>query len=208
MAKKPTNNHSLPASVPASSDHPAADQSAGGHADKGSNLDTCLKVLAGIQDQIRFADAKAAFVFGINTLMFGFVVSGVGTLKKGLAVSPVPAAAWVGLVALIVFATCAVAAVSLLIVTVMSRFGALAPKSRVFFGHIATGYGKDYGKYVAEVKTMSEDDWLNDVGTQIVEISHIALTKHSTVRTAAFITIGGFACWVIAVFSFSLLPGT
>jgi hypothetical protein len=38
-----------------------------------SNLETCLKVLAGVQDQIRFADAKAAFVFGINALLFGFL---------------------------------------------------------------------------------------------------------------------------------------
>ena len=203
MARKPANNQqktdpalAQPANLP-STDEAAENK---------SNLDNCLKVLASIQDQIRFADTKAAFMFGINTLMFGFVISSVGTLKKALALSPVPASAWVGLVALILFGICAVVAVGMLIFTVMSRFGALAPKSRVFFGHIATGFGKDYGKYVAEVKAMSEEDWLNEVGTQIVETSHIALTKHSTVRNAALISIVGLACWVVAVFSISLLP--
>jgi hypothetical protein len=203
VARKPANNQqktdpalAQPANLP-STDEAAENK---------SNLDNCLKVLASIQDQIRFADTKAAFMFGINTLMFGFVISSVGTLKKALALSPVPASAWVGLVALILFGICAVVAVGMLIFTVMSRFGALAPKSRVFFGHIATGFGKDYGKYVAEVKAMSEEDWLNEVSTQIVETSHIALTKHSTVRNAALISIVGLACWVVAVFSISLLP--
>ncbi len=171
-----------------------------------SNLDNCLKVLAGVQDQIRFADTKAVFLFAINTLMFGFVVNSVSTLKKAMPLSPVPVSAWVGLVALIAFAILAVIAVGMLIYAVMSRFGELAPKSRVFFGHIATTYGKDYGKYVSELKAMSEEDWLHEVGTQIVETSHIALTKHSTVRRAALTTLGGLACWVVAVFSISLLP--
>jgi Family of unknown function (DUF5706) len=185
----------------------AANGNLTGHVpEKKSNLDNCFKVQAGIQEQIRFADTKAAFVFGINTLMFGFAVSSVGTLKRALALSPVPTSAWVGLVALILFAVVAVIAVGMLIFAVMSRFGALAPKSRVFFGHIANGYGKDYGKYVAEVKVMSEEDWLTDVATQNVETSHIALTKHSTVRYAALITIVGLACWVVAVFSIALLP--
>jgi Family of unknown function (DUF5706) len=206
VAKKPGNSQPAPASDPVLPGQPPNGLSTGEAVEKKSNLDNCLKVLAGIQDQIRFADTKAAFVFAINTLMFGFVVNSVGTLKKALALSPVPGSAWVGLATLIIFSICAVAAVGMLIYAVMSRFGALAPKSRVFFGHIATSYGKDYGKYVSEVKAMSEEDWLHEVGTQIVETSHIALTKHSTVRYAALTTLAGLVCWVVAVFSISLLP--
>jgi hypothetical protein len=205
VAKKPANNRLKPASDAALAGQPANAPPPAEAVEK-SNLDNCLKVLASIQDQIRFADTKAAFMFGINTLMFGFAITSVGTLKKALALGPVLASAWVGLVALIAFSVCAVVAVAVLIYTVMSRFGALAPKSRVFFGHIATSFGKDYGKYVAEVKAMSEEDWLTEVGTQIVETSHIALTKHWAVRNAGIITTFGLACWVIAVFSTSLLP--
>lgn len=172
------------------------------------NLDTCLKVLASVQEQIRFADTKAVFVFAINTLMFGFLASSANTIKKALAVAPVPAPVWVGLVALILFFICAVIAVGTLIYAVMSRFGALAPKSRVFFGHIVTSYGKDYAKYVAEVRSLTDDDWLNEVGTQIVETSHIAYAKHFAVRIAAITTLIGLVCWVVAVFSIALIPAT
>ena len=208
MAKKAATNQPILPTNLAQPGQPTNGQSTSGVPEMRSNLDNCLKVLAGVQEQIRFADTKAAFLFGINTLMFGFVVIGVGTLKKALALTPIPASAWVGLVSLILFGLCAVAAVGMLIYTVMSRFGALAPKSRVFFGHIANGYGKDYGKYVAEVKGMTEDDWLSDVATQIVETSHIALTKHGTARNAAVVTIVGLVCWVVAVFCIALLLGS
>ncbi|MBN9519464.1 hypothetical protein J0H58_13230 [bacterium] len=200
MAKKPASNPTTPA-------QPTNGQPAGDPAERKSSLDNCLKVLAGVQEQIRFADTKAAFVFAINTLMFGFVVSSVGALKKALAASPAPAPAWVGLVALIAFALCSVVAVGMLIYAVMSRFGEKAPKCRIFFGHVATQYGHDFERYVTELKGMSEDDWLRDVGTQIVETSHIALTKHRTVRASAQATVVGLVCWVVAVFCISLLPG-
>lgn len=170
------------------------------------NLDNCFKVLSSIQDQIRFADAKAAFIFGINTLMFGFLTCTVATLKKALATEPIQPSAWITLIALILFALCAVVAVVFLIYSVMSRLGALAPKSRVFFGHIASQFGKDYGKYVSEMKAMSSDDWLNEVGTQVVETSHIALVKHCAVKKAAIISVVGLVCWVVALFASAFLP--
>ncbi len=199
MAKKNTNG-TAPAGNPTQHQPANCPQT-----DQRTSLDTCLKLLAGIQEQIRFADTKAAFVLGINTLMFGFLAGSLGTLKKALALATIPAAAWVGLVSLILFGICAVLAVGTLICAVMSRFGKLAPKSRYFFGHIATSYGKDYGKYVAEIKGMTDDNWLDEVGTQIVEISHIALNKHLAVKWAAMISIGGLASWVVALFSTSLL---
>ena len=174
--------------------------------EKKSSLDNCLKLLAGVQEQIRFADTKSAFVFAINTLMFGFVVNSVITLKRALALNPVPAAGWVGLVALVLFGVCAVEAVGMLIYTVMSRFGEKAPKCHIFFGHIATQYGHDFEKYFTDIMAMSEDDWLKEVCTQVLETSHIALAKHKMVRYAGFLTIAGLACWVVAVFTISLIP--
>ncbi len=200
MAKKDTQGNSGPASVGT-----RTDLDNGTQAVESTNLDTCMKVLAGIQEQVRFSETKAAFLFGINALMFGFLATSVGTLKKALALTTIPAAAWVGLVSLILFAICAILAVAILIWAVMSRFGKLAPRSRSFFGHIATSYGKDYAKYVAEMKAMTVDDWLNDVGTQIVEISHIALNKHLLVKWAAVFTVVGLVSWAISVFSTSLL---
>jgi hypothetical protein len=199
VAKKPASNSTAPV-------QPTVGPTTGASAEEKSSLDNCLKVLAGVQDQIRFADTKAAFVFAINTLMFGFVTNNLGALKKALTLSPVPAPAWVGLVALVIFGLCSVIAVGALVHSVMSRFGETAPKCRIFFGHIASQYGHDFEKYVKELKGMSEDDWLKEVGTQIVETSHIALAKHKTVRAAAQTTIVGLVCWVVAVFCISLLP--
>lgn len=204
MARKPANNPASPAPTAAPPSVPTPP--GGGSPGQKSSLDNCLKVLSGVQDQIRFADTKAAFVFAINTLMFGFAVNSVGTLKRALAANPVPPSGWVGLVALILFGICAVISVGMLIYTVMSRFGEKAPKCHIFFGHIATQFGNDFEKYVTELKAMSEEDWLKEVGTQIVETSHIALTKHKTVRYAAQATIVGLACWVVAVFTISLIP--
>ena len=186
--------------------HPTMGQVTGEAGEKKSSLDNCLKLLAGVQEQIRFADTKSAFVFAINTLMFGFVVNSVITLKRALALNPVPAAGWVGLVALVLFGVCAVGAVGMLIYTVMSRFGEKAPKCHIFFGHIATQYGHDFEKYFTDIMAMSEDDWLKEVCTQVLETSHIALAKHKMVRYAGFLTIAGLACWVVAVFTISLIP--
>src|SRR3954468_23062691 len=88
-----------------------------------ANLDACFKVLAATQEQVRFADNKAAFLFGINTLLFGFVAGTVGVLKKAMTDGPVPPAAWVSLVALIGFVIVAAVAALILIGVVMSRFG-------------------------------------------------------------------------------------
>jgi Pycsar effector protein len=184
----------------------AANGGNGGATDPGVNLDACFRILAATQDQIRFADTKAAFLFGINTLLFGFVAATVGVLKRALTTAPVPPAAWVSLVALIGFVVLAAVAVVTLISVVMSRFGELAPKSRLFFGHILKHFGKDYGKYVGEVTKRTEEEWAEEVGTQIVEVSHIALMKHQLVKRAALLTMIGFACWLVSVFSSSLIP--
>ena len=173
--------------------------------DTALNLDACFKVLSATQDQIRFADTKAAFLFGINTLLFGFVSGTTSLIKKGLVADHIPAVTVVSLVALIAFVVMAALAVITLILVVMSRFGDLAPNSRVFFGHIIKRYGKNYGAYVDDVSCMTELEWVEDVATQIVEVSHIALIKHQHVRWAGKFTIIGFVFWLISVFSSSLV---
>ena len=173
---------------------------------KRTSLETCLKILGAIQDQIRFADSKAAFLMGINTLMFGFMATNLGLLKKGLNIPSPSAAAIVALVALIVFALCVLVAVLILVYAVMSRFGDLAPMTRMFFGHIAKTYGKDYGKYVTEIRGMTDDEWLADAATQIVETSHIAAIKHRSVKKAAIASIVGLIFWVVGTFSVSIIP--
>jgi hypothetical protein len=64
-------------------------------------------------------------------------------------------------------------------------FGEVNMRSKVFFGHIARGYGNDCEKYIRETSGMKDADWARDLGSQIVEVSLITLAKHKRVRRAA-----------------------
>lgn len=169
-----------------------------------TDLATCFAILNGVQDQIKFADRKAAFFSALNALMFGFASQSIGVLRT----TPV-ATGWlfnVSIVVVVLYALLATVAVALIVSAVMSRYGALAPTSKVFFGHIIKTYGKDYGKYVADMTAMTNDEWAADVGTQIVEVSHIALTKHKLLSLAAKLTLGAFVLWAVALGLLAFLP--
>jgi len=172
--------------------------------DKSNDLATYFTILNGVQDQIKFADRKAAFYSALNALMFGFASQSIGVLRT----TPVQTG-WlfnVSIVVVVLYALLATVAVALIVFAVMSRYGALAPTSKVFFGHIIKTYGKDYGKYVADMTAMTNDEWATDIGTQIVEVSHIALTKHRLLSHAAKLTLGAFVFWAVALGLLAFLP--
>jgi hypothetical protein len=92
-----------------------------------------------------------------------------------------------------------ITSIGLVIYTVMSRFGEMAPMCKIFFGHIVRDYGKDHGKYVDEIGRMTDAEWAAEIGTQIVEVSHIAMAKHKLVRWAAFTTLMAFIIWILSM---------
>jgi hypothetical protein len=163
------------------------------------NLDMYLATLIGIQEQIRFADTKAGFIAALNTLPFGFIISSLDkftalrghTTKERLICG-------ILLVFLIPYTLATLTSICLVIYTVMSRFGAAGPMCKIFFGHIAQDYGKDHGRYVDELSQMTQAQWAAEIGTQIVEVSHIALAKHKLVRWAAFTTLMAFILWILS----------
>jgi hypothetical protein len=158
------------------------------------NLEMLKTVWAGVQDQVKFADSKAGFVAAFHALLFGFMITHADKLVK-----VVPAdrnvAFYVSTILCVLYGTLTVLAVFLLISAVISRFGELAPQSKSFFGHITRQHGKDYTKYCRAVSEMSDEDWCEDISGQIVEVSHIAATKHRLVRTAAQATAMAFLLW-------------
>ena len=90
---------------------------------------------------------------------------------------------------------------------VISRFGELAPRSKVFFGHIARDYGNDCEKYIRETSGMTDADWARDLGSQTVEVSHIALAKHKRVRRAAICMFIALILWFVSfAFLFIMTP--
>ncbi len=163
------------------------------------NLDIYFRILSGHQEQIRFADSKAAFMAALNTLLFGFMATNFASLKALYTTcSIMGVACWALFLVLAVYLLSALFSLGCIIVAVTSRFGELAPHSKVFFGHIARNYGKDYEKYVRESSAMTATDWARDLGTQIVEVSHIALAKHRRVRWAARALLVAGVFWLVS----------
>jgi hypothetical protein len=163
-----------------------------------ATLKTCFLVYQGVQEQIRFADTKAAFITALNAVLFGFLASNFQAIKAVLAAHQSSNAIIIPVAVFGLYVLATGLSVGLLITAVMSRFAELAPQSKVFFGHIIRTYGKDCGKYTADIQAMKDADWIKDVGGQIIEVSHIALTKHRMVRRAAQATLGAFVLWVLA----------
>jgi hypothetical protein len=164
------------------------------------NLEMCNNVLSGIQEQIRFADSKAGFLAALNTLLFGFVVVG---CDRCAAISvnddARTIAFWLTTVLLTLYVIASIAATVLVISSVMPRFGEQAPQCRLFFGHIAKHYGRDYGKYFRDTKDMTDADWAEELAGQIVEVSQVASVKHQRVRLAAFFTMVAVCLWVLSL---------
>lgn len=172
-----------------------------------SNLGIYTTILNSIQEQIRFADSKAGFVAALNAILFGFIASNFDNLRSiYLATDGKNAALWITLILLGLHFVCTAFSVGLITSAVISRFGELAPQSRVFFGHIAKSYGREYEKYVKETISLSEREWAEQIGTQIVEISNVALTKHQLVRRAIYFTLVAFVLWIASLVALALLP--
>jgi hypothetical protein len=172
------------------------------------DLDTYFKILGGIQDQTRFADSKAVFVAALNTLLFGFMARNFESLKAiYMAWQASHVAFWLLFVFFIGYVGASLLSLGFVIWAVMSRFGELAPRSKVFFGHIARDYGNDCEKYVRETSGMTDADWARDLGSQIVEVSHIALAKHRRVRRAAISVFIALLLWFVSfAFLFIMSP--
>ena len=171
----------------------------------GPNLPIYVLILKGIHEQIRFADAKAAFLTALNVALFGFLalkVDGIlvasandgGGLKFALAVA-----------LQLLYLTATAGAIATIVLAVMPRFGEMAPQNKLFFRRIVREYGKDWPRYVRDLNALSDDDWSEQVGAQIVEVAHIAVAKHQLMRRAAWLTLLAFVLWRLSLLAVAFL---
>ena len=170
-----------------------------------ANLEMLLTILKGTQDQVRFADSKAAFVTGFNSLLFGFIISHADKLIA-VPVTARTAPFWIASSLLMLYGVAMATSIGFVIASIISRFGHMAPPCKVHFGHITKHYGKDYARYYRDASGMSDADWAGEVGSQIVEVSHIATTKHQLVSRAALFTIAAFILWVAGFVAMMHVP--
>ena len=158
------------------------------------NLNMMSRTLSSLQDQVKFADTKANFTAGLHILLCGFVVSSADKLAN----IPPTSRAWAfycAVMLLILYAAAALVSMTYVVLTIIPRLGGVAPLSRMHFKHIKESYGKDYGKYSKDVQSMMPCDWAEEISTQIINISHIALTKHRLIRAAVIWTLVTLFFW-------------
>ena len=164
-------------------------------------MNACLQILEDIQEQIRFADSKAGFIAAFNVLLFGVVATHLDKLRTLYGSGKETWAALIALAIVLVslYAVFTVVSLALAISCVISRFGGGGVQSRVFFGHIAMHYGKDHARYVRDIRGMADADWVEQLGTQVVEVSRLALIKHRRARWAACSTFVSVLLWIVSL---------
>ena len=153
-------------------------------------MSACLDILDDIQEQIQFADSKAGFIAAFNVLLFGFVANHVDKLRTLCSGRELGAGCVaLALVLVGIYVTSMVITFALVVSCVVSRFGGRVHQGRVFFAHIAARYGKDHKRYAQDISAMTNADWLDELGAQVVEVSRLANLKHKYVRWAAVLHI-------------------
>ena len=103
------------------------------------------------------------------------------------------------LVFVAIYVTSMVITFALVVSCVISRFGGRVAQGRVFFGHIAARYGKDHKRYARDLSDMTNDDWAEELGAQVVEVSRLAVLKHKYVRWAACCTLFSVLLWIVSL---------
>ena len=159
-------------------------------------VEQLLRILDGIQNQIRFLDTKAQIVLGIDGVLAGFV--GLHTKTIALAISD-KCLSWPNIGLEMFYA-------AYLIALVLSLFWALKavyprtevkqPKSRIFFIHIAKEYQEDYKKISTDLSNMSNEELSEDVSKQILANSRVGLEKYESFKKAVVSMAISVFCWV------------
>jgi hypothetical protein len=162
-------------------------------------LQTCFNLIGRVEDQLRFADSKSAFIATLHAFLIGPLAANVPAIRN--AVAPWDMAShgllWLTAGAYAVMFLASMTAVALTVLPRKPRHK--RPGSRAFFGRIAREYGHDPDRYVAELAAMSCDDWLAELGKYLVEASDIAATKHRMARWATVLAVPTVASWMLVV---------
>jgi hypothetical protein len=167
---------------------------------EGARLQSCFHLVGRVEDQLRFADSKAAFLATIHTLLVGPLVYNLAILRNALW-QWAPISRGVLLLLVAVYGGLFLASMALVALTVLPRFGpgSRPAASRMFFGQIAREFGHDPASFVSALSAMSTRDWLDELGVYIVDASKIAAEKHKFVRRATVLTVASVVAWCAVV---------
>lgn len=153
-----------------------------------------------IQAQIRAFDTKAQVAIGVNGVLIGFVTAAVAKAAEYGAS---------GMFYRFLF-TCISAGASLCASLVAIGFGIFVvhpqielkqPRSHFFFCHLVEKYGRDFDKAIQALKSLSDEDEIHEVASQVAVNSLVCDVKGRRCKRALFLT--GFA---LALYAFSVIP--
>jgi len=147
-------------------------------------LERLTGILQGVQDQIRFCDAKAQVVLGLNGILAGFLAGQTSTIASSVARDWSHPLAWALIIATSLYLAALVLSFSFALRVVVPRLDVCQPDSCLFFSHIANEYKNNYEDIAKELPGLSEEELAVDFAKQILANSHICVRKHRALRTA------------------------
>lgn len=172
---------------------------AGTSVSESTRLASCFQLLGRVEDQVRFADSKAAFLATVHTLLVGPLVYNVKPMREALTDWDFASRAvliGVGWTYALLF----LGSMVLVALAVLPRFRHDGREpSRLFFGRVAREFGDDPGRFVQFLGAMTDRDWLDELGVYVVDASRIAASKHAYVRRATVLTALSVVAWCAVV---------
>lgn len=165
--------------------------------EESARLASGFQILARVENQLHFADGKAAFVASLHAFLGGPLAANVAGIREVVA-------NWSGRAHFVLWFCVAIYALLFMVsmtfvtLTVMprTRRSSRAP-SKAYFGRIASDYGGDPARFIAELRLLSEEDWLGEIGQYIVDASTIAAAKHRMARLAIVFAVPTVAAWML-----------
>lgn len=162
-------------------------------------LQPAFNVLAGVEEQLRFADQKAAFLATLHSFLISALAGNVVYIRS-LTANWEAGSVWILGTAFVLYVSCFLAALTFVALTVLPRLRKSdRPPSKAFFGRIAGQYSANVEGYVAELRGMTPAQWFAEIGQFIVDVSAIAVAKHRCIRRATQLTIPTVVFWLATV---------
>jgi hypothetical protein len=162
-------------------------------------LEACYTVMARVDEQLRFADSKVGFVASLHAFLIGPLASNVAAIRGVIEQWSLGARVLLWVVAGI-YTGLFLVSMTIVTMTVLPRYRKTSKRpSKAFFGRIAKEFGHAPDLYIAELRRMSDKDWLAEVGQYIVDVSNIAATKHKLARWATLVTVPTVLFWLLLV---------
>jgi hypothetical protein len=172
--------------------------------------DEIWKILEAVQAQIRAFDTKSQIVIGVDGVTAGFVISSAQKLLEAASGLPLRPSAVTALFFEASAIACFLISLIFAVWTVTARLKYCQPLALTFFSHIVKTFGNDYEKCQRTYSSLTEQEFMKQVSSQILTNSKICQEKGTWLRRAHYSMLAGLIFWFAALpFAYSTLrnPG-